>query len=130
MVLSSTLLALTVHANSISVPEIGSAGASGITIELEREYGNYYMAVAKGTVQSYDPVLNEYINSIGQKLVLHAANVKFPLNSTCPLIPHSMPVRSLAEKFRLTQVFFITPRQKMNLHRFLPMKFPTLHKDI
>lgn len=78
MVLSSTLLALTVHANSISVPEIGSAGASGITIELEREYGNYYMAVAKGTVQSYDPVLNEYINSIGQKLVLHAANVKFP----------------------------------------------------
>lgn len=84
-----------VYAESLYVPEIGTAGTSGITVETEKQIGDYFMSMIKGSESSYDPVLNEYISSIGQKLVLHAPNVKFPFE------------------------FFLSPDRSLNASAFL-----------
>lgn len=66
-------------ADHISIPEMGTAGARGMTVQTERLYGEYFMRKARGAgIISYDPVMTEFINSVGQKLVLNANNVYFP----------------------------------------------------
>ncbi|MDY6416188.1 MAG: M48 family metalloprotease, partial [Succinivibrio dextrinosolvens] len=66
-------------ADNIFIPEMGTAGARGMTVQTERLYGEYFMRKARGAgIISYDPVMTEFINSVGQKLVLNANNVYFP----------------------------------------------------
>lgn len=66
-------------ADNISIPEIGTAGSRGMTVQTERLYGEYFMRKARGSgIISYDPVMNEFINSVGQKLIISASNVYFP----------------------------------------------------
>ena len=60
-------------ADNIFIPEMGTAGARGMTVQTERLYGEYFMRKARGAgIISYDPVMTEFINSVGQKLVLNA----------------------------------------------------------
>ncbi|WP_232801120.1 M48 family metalloprotease [Motilimonas sp. E26] len=68
----------TTHAN---LPEIGTAGASALTIEKEIQYGKAFSVMARGGLPVvYDPVLVEYITDLGHTLVAHADSVKFPFN--------------------------------------------------
>ena len=69
-------------ANSVnSLPEIGTVGASALTIDQEREYGWAFKLMANQSLPIiYDPVLNYYINNLGQNLVSHADSVRMPFN--------------------------------------------------
>lgn len=66
------------HATS-QLPDIGTAGVSALTIEQEIQYGNAFMRLARANLPTIDdPVLDEYINDLGIRLVSQADNVRFP----------------------------------------------------
>ncbi len=61
------------------LPDIGTAGISAMTIEQEMQYGAAFMRLARANLPMVDdPVLNEYINDLGTRLVSQADNVRFP----------------------------------------------------
>lgn len=63
------------------LPEIGTAGASALTIEKEIQYGQAFSVMARGGLPVVnDPVLVEYINELGHILVANAESVKFPFH--------------------------------------------------
>ena len=63
------------------MPEIGTAGAGALTIEKEKEYGWAFHLMANQSLPIiHDPVLNNYINKLGQSLVASADSVKLPFN--------------------------------------------------
>lgn len=61
------------------LPEIGVVASDAISIDKEKEIGEILMKQlrAQAPVVS-DPLLEEYINDIGNRLVANADNVKFP----------------------------------------------------
>ena len=63
----------------ISVPDIGTAGIMGLTIQKEEQIGDFFMRTARSRLPIInDPVLDEYVNSVGNKLLMNASNVQFP----------------------------------------------------
>lgn len=66
-------------ANPYNAPDIGTAGVLGLSIQKEKQIGEVFIKKARASLPIvYDPVLNEYLNSVGNKLILHAQNVNFP----------------------------------------------------
>lgn len=66
------------HADS-QLPDIGTAGVSALSVEQEVLYGKAFMRFARASLPMIDdPVLNEYINDLGLRLVSQANNVRFP----------------------------------------------------
>lgn len=82
--LTSALLAmLSVHSayaiNESQLPDIGTAGVSALSIDREILYGNAFMRIARAQLPIIDdPVLNEYLDDLGQRLVSRASDVRFP----------------------------------------------------
>ncbi|MGF1702785.1 M48 family metalloprotease [Photobacterium makurazakiensis] len=68
--------------NSInSLPEIGMAAASTLSIEKEIEYGDAYMRMIRASMPVVsDPLLSEYIQDLGHQLVANASDVRTPFN--------------------------------------------------
>lgn len=66
---------------SNELPDIGTVGAGALTIEKEKEYGWAFSLMANQALPIiHDPVLNYYIDSLGQNIVSHADSVKLPFN--------------------------------------------------
>ncbi|WP_413701961.1 M48 family metallopeptidase [Psychromonas sp. KJ10-10] len=66
---------------SDSLPEIGTVGAGALTIEKEKEYGWAFLLMANQSLPIiHDPLLNYYINNLGQNIVSHADSVKLPFH--------------------------------------------------
>ncbi|MGC9492687.1 beta-barrel assembly-enhancing protease [Vibrio genomosp. F10] len=66
-------------ANSIELPDIGTAAGGTLTIDQEIVYGDAYMRILRNNQPIInDPVLNEYIDSLGHRLVASADDVKTP----------------------------------------------------
>ena len=64
-----------------SLPDIGTVGAGALTIEKEKEYGWAFRLMANQALPIiHDPVLNQYIDELGQNIVSHADSVKLPFN--------------------------------------------------
>lgn len=64
-----------------SLPDIGTAGAGALTIDKEKEYGWAFKLMAnQGLPIIHDPVLNYYINELGQSLVSNADSVRMPFD--------------------------------------------------
>ncbi len=62
-----------------NLPNLGTAAATTLTIEQENRLGDTYMRVLRGQRGiNNDPVLNEYLNHLGYRLVAHADNVRTP----------------------------------------------------
>lgn len=78
--LLSILLSISVASQAaVDLPEIGTVGASSLTIEKEKEYGwAFRMMATQALPIIHDPVLNEYINDMGQNIVSHADSVRMP----------------------------------------------------
>lgn len=75
---STTLMA---NDNNIKLPDIGTAAVTALSIGQEIEMGDYYTRMLKGSAPILgDPMLNEYINSLGKKLVSHADSVQTPFH--------------------------------------------------
>ncbi|NRB67805.1 MAG: M48 family metallopeptidase [Vibrio sp.] len=67
------------HANTLDLPDIGTAASSTLTIDQELQYGDAYMRMLRNNQPIVnDPVLNEYIDSLGHQLVASASDVKTP----------------------------------------------------
>lgn len=61
------------------IPDIGTAGVRGLTVERERQIGEYFLRNARGALRVVDdPVMTEYLDSIGSRLVMAASGVRFP----------------------------------------------------
>jgi len=64
---------------SDTLPDIGTVGAGALTIEKEKEYGWAFRLMANQALPIInDPVLNYYINELGQNLVAQTSSVKLP----------------------------------------------------
>lgn len=64
--------------NKNQLPEMGAAGFSSLSIEKERQIGDVMMRHLRATQPVInDPVLNEYINQLGNQLVKHANGVNY-----------------------------------------------------
>jgi predicted Zn-dependent protease len=65
--------------NRNQLPEIGVVASDAITIDKERIVGDAIMRQLRGQAPLVqDPVLQEYIQDVGNRLVVHADNTKFP----------------------------------------------------
>lgn len=64
--------------NRNKLPEIGSAGVSVLSIEKERQIGNEMMRQIRASQPVlHDPVLTEYINDLGNRMVRNAKDVNY-----------------------------------------------------
>ena len=70
------------QADSFSaLPEIGTTAASTLTIEKEMEYGDAYMRMLRASRPVIsDPLLSEYLQDLGHRLVANAEDVRTPFN--------------------------------------------------
>lgn len=77
-----TLSAVSVQADpQDALPDIGTTAAGTLTIPQEMNMGDYYLRQLRGGAPLiYDPLLTEYINQLGQRLVKRADGVKTPFN--------------------------------------------------
>lgn len=65
--------------NTIELPDIGTIAGATLTIDQERQYGDAYMRMLRSNQPTIeDPVLTEYISTLGHKLVSNANDVKTP----------------------------------------------------
>ncbi|SCB99856.1 beta-barrel assembly-enhancing protease [Gilliamella intestini] len=70
-----------VYADNINLPDIGTAAATTLSIGQEMEMGDYYMRMLRNSSPIInDPVLNQYINDLGKKLVAKSESVKTPFH--------------------------------------------------
>ncbi|WP_299021752.1 M48 family metalloprotease [uncultured Photobacterium sp.] len=77
--LGSSLMAQADSFNSL--PEIGTTAASTLTIEKEMEYGDAYMRMLRASMPVIsDPLLSEYVQDLGHRLVANANDVRTPFN--------------------------------------------------
>lgn len=61
------------------LPDIGGNAFSTLTPEKEKQLGDVMMRQTRGQLPMiYDPLLDEYINALGNRLVARANDVKFP----------------------------------------------------
>lgn len=63
------------------LPDIGTAAVTTLSIGQEIEMGDYYTRMLRGSAPIIDdPVLDEYINTLGHKLVINADSVQTPFH--------------------------------------------------
>ena len=67
-----------VQANN-ALPDIGGNAFSTLTPDKEKQLGDVMMRQTKGQLPMvYDPLLDEYLNAMGNQMVAKAQDVKFP----------------------------------------------------
>ena len=65
--------------NKNILPEIGVVAANTLSLQDEVEIGGVYFSQLRGQgAVLQDPVVQQYIQSLGNELVIHADNTKFP----------------------------------------------------
>jgi predicted Zn-dependent protease len=63
------------------LPDIGTAAATTLSIDKEIQYGEAYMRAMRATQPiTQDPVLSEYISTLGHRIVASADSVRTPFN--------------------------------------------------
>ena len=64
---------------SAELPDLGGNAFSTITPDKEKQLGDVMMRQTRGSLPMvYDPLLDEYINALGNRMVARASDVKFP----------------------------------------------------
>ncbi|AIY65776.1 beta-barrel assembly-enhancing protease [Pseudoalteromonas piratica] len=65
--------------NNFKLPDLGTSAVQVLSIEKERAVGDVMMMQIRGTSRVLqDPVLDEYLTNIGNRLVAHADDIRFP----------------------------------------------------
>lgn len=68
--------------SSDSLPDMGTTAGSTLSIGQEMQMGDYYVRQLRGSAPLInDPLLVQYINGLGMRLVAHANSVKTPSTS-------------------------------------------------
>ena len=117
----------TFHAQgSNQLPDIGTAGVAALPIEQEVRYGNAFMRFARAGLPIIDdPVLNEYIDDLGQRLLTNADGVRFPFTFFLINDPSINAAAFLGGRSRCTPASSSTPRARASWPRYWPTKSPT-----
>nr|WP_237467910.1 M48 family metalloprotease [Vibrio stylophorae] len=77
--LSTTLAMLPAMGQANNLPDMGTTAAATLSIEMESQYGDAYMRMLRASRPIIsDPVLQSYINDLGNQLVANASDVKTP----------------------------------------------------
>ena len=64
-----------------TLPDMGTSAGSTLSIGQEMQMGDYYVRQLRGSAPLInDPLLTQYINSLGMRLVSHANSVKTPFH--------------------------------------------------
>lgn len=64
-----------------NLPDMGTSAGSTLSIGQELQMGDYYVRQLRGSAPLInDPLLVQYINSLGMRLVSHAYSVRTPFN--------------------------------------------------
>ncbi|MDD7994730.1 beta-barrel assembly-enhancing protease [Kosakonia radicincitans] len=64
-----------------NLPDMGTSAGSTLSIGQEMQMGDYYVRQLRGSVPLInDPLLVQYINALGMRLVAHADSVKTPFH--------------------------------------------------
>lgn len=64
-----------------TLPDMGTTAGSTLSVAQEIQMGDFYLRQLRSmTPLIHDPLLNHYINQVGQKLVSHASSVRTPFN--------------------------------------------------
>lgn len=64
-----------------TLPDIGTTAGATLSINEELQMGDFYLREMRASAPLInDPVLNRYINDLGQRLVAHAWSVKTPFH--------------------------------------------------
>jgi predicted Zn-dependent protease len=67
--------------NNNVLPDIGANALSTISYEKEKLLGDILMRQTRARLPvDYDPLINEYINALGNKLITYADDIHFPFN--------------------------------------------------
>jgi predicted Zn-dependent protease len=65
--------------NNLKLPDLGTSAVQVLSIEKERAIGDVMMMQIRSTSNVIqDPVLDEYLTDIGNRLVAHADDIRFP----------------------------------------------------
>ncbi|HAI49942.1 MAG TPA: beta-barrel assembly-enhancing protease, partial [Enterobacteriaceae bacterium] len=66
---------------SDQLPDMGTSAGSTLSIGQELQMGDYYVRQLRGSAPLInDPLLGQYINSLGMRLVSHADSVRTPFH--------------------------------------------------
>ncbi|WP_077605286.1 M48 family metalloprotease [Salinivibrio kushneri] len=78
-VLASAPVSARVESYQSDLPDIGTAAVSTLSVAKEKEFGDAYMRMLRASKPIIsDPLLNEYINGLGHRLVANANDVRTP----------------------------------------------------
>ena len=67
--------------SSDNLPDMGTSAGSTLSIGQEMQMGDYYVRQLRGSAPLInDPLLVQYINGLGMRLVAHANSVKTPFH--------------------------------------------------
>ncbi len=63
------------------LPDMGTTAGGTLTIDQELQMGDYYVRQLRGSAPLInDPLIDEYVNQLGDRLVSHAYSVRFPFH--------------------------------------------------
>lgn len=87
-IIAISLIAASVSAQTLQLgnqknqlPEIGVVASNALSIDKEKAIGDIYMRQIRAQAPMlHDPLLQEYLQDLGNRLVANAENVKFPFN--------------------------------------------------
>ena len=66
---------------SDTLPDMGTTAGSTLSINQELQMGDFYVRQLRASAPLiHDPLLNQYINELGQRLVAHANSVRTPFH--------------------------------------------------
>lgn len=64
-----------------TLPDMGTTAGGTLTIDQELQMGDYYLRQLRGSAPLInDPLIDHYINQLGNGLVAHAYSVRFPFH--------------------------------------------------
>lgn len=67
-----------VYDDNILIPSLGTSGVLGISVQREEAVGEFFSRTARSYLRiADDPVMNDYLKSLGNRLLTHADNVLF-----------------------------------------------------
>lgn len=67
--------------NTIQLPNIGTSALATLSIDQEIEMGDFYLRLLRANATlNQDPIINNYINQLGARLVAHADFVQTPFH--------------------------------------------------
>ena len=76
---AAAVLSLSISATANDLPDLGASALTVLSIEKEKRLGDVLFNEMRGHAGVLkDPLTQEYLNTLGNRLVAHANDVKFP----------------------------------------------------